>query len=170
MITSAADRPVDITLTTLGVPEVAPEAGGAGYVITREYYGMDGQRLDPGQWIVGDRFVTVIRVKAAERTGARLIIDDPLPAGIEIDNPNLLRSGDVGALSWLETSDAEHAEFRTDRFIAAVNSYGGAPVTLAYIARAVSPGVYHHPAATVEDMYRPDRRAWTDTSRTAIAE
>ncbi|MAY44076.1 MAG: PAN domain-containing protein [Rhodobacteraceae bacterium] len=170
VITSAADRPVDITLTTLGVPEVAPEAGGAGYVITREYYGMDGQRLDPGQWIVGDRFVTVIRVKAAERTGARLIIDDPLPAGIEIDNPNLLRSGDVGALSWLETSDAEHAEFRTDRFIAAVNSYGGAPVTLAYIARAVSPGVYHHPAATVEDMYRPDRRAWTDTSRTAIAE
>ena len=33
--------------------------------------------------------------------------------------------------------------------------------TLAYIVRAVTPGTYVHPAATVEDMYRPDRYART---------
>jgi uncharacterized protein YfaS (alpha-2-macroglobulin family) len=27
---------------------------------------------------------------------------------------------------------------------------------LAYVVRAVTPGVYAHPAATVEDMYRPE--------------
>ena len=170
VFTATGDRAVDITLTTLGVPAVAPDAGGAGYAITREFYSMEGQRLDPGQWSVGDRFVTVLRVSAAEPVGARLIIDDPLPAGFEIDNPNLLRSGDVGALSWLDPSEAEHAEFRSDRFIAAVNSRGGAPVTLAYVTRAVSPGRYHHPAATVEDMYRPDRNAHTATSAVTIAE
>ena len=29
--------------------------------------------------------------------------------------------------------------------------------TVAYIARAVSPGRYVQPAAVIEDMYRPDR-------------
>ena len=33
--------------------------------------------------------------------------------------------------------------------------------TVAYIVRAVTPGTYLHPAATVEDMYRPDRYART---------
>ncbi|SFV25723.1 alpha-2-macroglobulin family protein [Hyphomicrobium facile] len=32
-------------------------------------------------------------------------------------------------------------------------------VTLAYIVRAVNPGIFVHPAATVEDMYRPERYA-----------
>jgi uncharacterized protein YfaS (alpha-2-macroglobulin family) len=31
--------------------------------------------------------------------------------------------------------------------------------TLAYIVRAVTPGTFIHPAATVEDMYRPERYA-----------
>ena len=33
--------------------------------------------------------------------------------------------------------------------------------TLAYIVRAVTPGTYVHPAATVEDMYRPETYART---------
>ncbi len=33
--------------------------------------------------------------------------------------------------------------------------------TLAYIVRAVTPGTFVHPAATVEDMYRPERYART---------
>jgi alpha-2-macroglobulin len=33
--------------------------------------------------------------------------------------------------------------------------------TVAYIVRAVTPGTYLHPAATVEDMYRPERYART---------
>ena len=39
---------------------------------------------------------------------------------------------------------------------------------LAYIVRAVSPGSYHHPAATVEDMYRPRYRANTDTGAMTV--
>lgn len=170
VITAASGRDIDITLTTLGVLETPPEASGSGYVITREYYGMDGTRLSPESWSVGDRFVTILRVNSAEKIGARLIIDDPLPAGVEIDNPSLMRSGDVAALAWLDPTPADHAEFRSDRFLAAVNVRAGRPVTLAYVARAVSAGSYHHPAATVEDMYRPDRRARTATGRVTIAE
>jgi uncharacterized protein YfaS (alpha-2-macroglobulin family) len=131
---------------------------------------MEGETLDIARLTVGDRFVAVLEVTPHEQLGARLIIDDPLPAGVEIDNPSLLRSGDVGALDWLETTDATHAEFRSDRFIAAVETTSDdKSILLAYVARAVSPGEFHHPAASVEDMYRPTRRARTDTGRLTVS-
>jgi alpha-2-macroglobulin len=34
-----------------------------------------------------------------------------------------------------------------------------ATATVAYIVRAVTPGSFVHPAATIEDMYRPERYA-----------
>ena len=112
--------------------------------------------------------VAVLEITPFEAVGARLIIDDPLPAGFEIDNPNLLRSGQLRGLDWLQIKDAENAEFRSDRFIAAVNHRSAKPFQLAYIVRAVTPGTYHHPAATVEDMYRAEYRANTDTGRVTV--
>ncbi|MEO1555659.1 MAG: alpha-2-macroglobulin family protein [Pseudomonadota bacterium] len=159
----------DVTLTTYGVPLTPPEAGGYGYAITRSAYDMEGT-LVSGPWQVGERRVIVLRVVPFETVGARLMVDDPLPAGIEIDNPNLLRSGDVRALDWLEPAAAQHAEFRSDRFLAAVDHRGEEAFELAYIARAVSPGNFHHPAASVEDMYRAEYRAVTDTSRAVVTE
>lgn len=159
---------MDVTMTAYGVPEVAPEAGGYGYQIARSYYSMDGQPVQGGV-SAGDRMVVVIEVTPFEEVGARLIVDDPLPAGYEIDNPNLLRGGEIGALDWLETAEAENAEFRSDRFIAAVNHRDDSAFRLAYIVRAVSPGTFHHPAATVADMYRPEYRANTETGEVTIA-
>lgn len=161
-LTNTTDLPTDITLTTIGVPEVAEPAGGYGYDIERSYYTMDGQ-LVSGPVTIGDRLVVVLTVRPAERTGARLMVDDPLPAGLEIDNPNLLRSGDIRALDWLDTDTARHAEFRSDRFLAAIDWQSSGALRLAYMVRAVSPGDFHHPAALVEDMYRPQYRAYTDT-------
>ncbi len=40
--------------------------------------------------------------------------------------------------------------------------------TLAYIVRAVTPGTYVHPAATVEDMYRPEKYARTAAGTLAV--
>jgi uncharacterized protein YfaS (alpha-2-macroglobulin family) len=168
MITVAEGRTVDVTLTTIGLPDMPTEAGGTGYAITRSHYTMDGVRIERPERTVGERFVTVLQVSAFERSGARLMVDDPLPAGVEIDNPNLLRSGDIRELDWLVPSEADHAEFRSDRFLAAVTIRQGEPVTLAYIARAVTPGRFHHPAASVEDMYRPAYRARTDAGRLAV--
>jgi len=44
------------------------------------------------------------------------------------------------------------------------------PFRLAYIVRAISPGTYRLPAASVEDMYRPDYRARTDTGSVTVTE
>jgi uncharacterized protein YfaS (alpha-2-macroglobulin family) len=77
----------------------------------------------------------------------------------------------------------QHTEFRDDRFVAAFDFFGTpvgrnrgdgeadnpvASATVAYIVRAVTPGSYVHPAATVEDMYRPNRFARTASGRLEV--
>ena len=167
-ISAASGRSAEITLTTMGVPELSPQAGGYGYTLRREYYTLEGAPIESLSFETGARFVTVLTVIPHEQTGARLMVDDPLPAGVEIDNPNLLRSGDLRDLDWLKLSEARHAEFRSDRFLAAVDIGGSRTVTLAYVARAVTPGSFHHPAASVEDMYRPAYRAHTAAGRVEV--
>jgi len=85
----------------------------------------------------------------------------------------LVDSGDVKTLAWLKSGRSpKHTEFRDDRVVAAFNFFsdgnGGDGATgeavsasVAYIVRAVTPGTFVHPAATVEDMYRPERFART---------
>lgn len=167
---NASTAPMEVTLTTFGVPEGATLASGYGYRIERAYYDLDGAPLSPDDVRIGTRLVAVLTVTPADETGARLMVNDPLPAGFEIDNPNLLNAGDVAALDWLDPAYAEHAEFRADRFLAAVDWQSDRPFTLAYIVRAISPGQFHHPAALVEDMYRPEYRATTASGRVTVGE
>ena len=99
----------------------------------------------------------LVEAKAGE---GRLMVTDPLPAGFEIDNPNLIRAGDIRALDWLQvTEETQNVEFRQDRFLAAVDWTTDKPFRLAYVVRAVTPGHFAHPAPSVEDMYRPEYRA-----------
>ncbi len=170
VLSNTGSRPTDVTLTTIGVPAYKVEKGGYGYDLTRQYFTTDGQPMNPDTIRSGDRFVVVLTVDPFEQGGARLMVNDPLPAGFEIDNPNLLASGDVAALDWLDPVSAEHSEFRSDRFLAAVDWRSDAPFRLAYIVRAVTPGTYHHPAAVVEDMYRPQYRARTAAGQLNVAE
>ena len=169
-IRNAGQGDTDITLTTIGVPSEPVPAGGYGYSIERAYYTMDGTLVEGGTVASGTRLVTVLTVTPFEKTGARLMINDALPAGLEIDNPNLLRSGDISQLKWLKPIQGEHSEFRADRFLTAVDWRSDKAFRLAYIVRAVAPGQYHHPAATVEDMYRPRYRARTDAGQLTVTE
>jgi alpha-2-macroglobulin len=158
-----------VTVTTYGVPSDPEPAGGNGYAITRTYYTMDGQEVAPGSVAAGTRLVTVLEVTPFGYGEARLMVNDPLPAGFEIDNPNLMSAGSTSELSWLDTlQDVQHSEFRQDRFLTAVDWSSDQPFRLAYVVRAVSPGTFHHPAASVEDMYRPDFRARSETGELTI--
>ncbi|MEI4484683.1 alpha-2-macroglobulin family protein [Frigidibacter sp. MR17.14] len=169
-LTNAGDRPTDLTLTTFGTPAEPEPEGGRGWRIARSYYTLDGDPAEIGALKQGDRLVAVLDITPLEGGAARLMIDDPLPAGIEIDNPALIRGGDIAALDWLETAEPASAEFRAERFRAAVDAQDGAAFRLAYILRAVTPGRFHQPAASLEDMYRPEFRARTATGEVTIAE
>ncbi len=168
-VTNKSGKSAVTVLTTYGVPGESEPAGGNGYTIERRYYSMAGASVNLDNVALNERFVVVIRVVPDGYSGARLIVSDPLPAGFEIDNPDLLKSGDIKALDWLNLTDkANHKEFRFDRFVAAIDWSSKKPFQLAYIMRAISPGRFHQPAASVQDMYRPEFRARTTAGQVVI--
>ena len=158
------DAAVTAVVSVTGIPIVAPPAGGNGFAIERRYYTPDGTLIDPSTVAQNDRFVVAITVTQTEERAGQLLVVDPLPAGFEIENPNLSLSGDVDRYPWLDAEAfIDHTEARTDRFVAGLYRWQSAPLqfTVAYTVRAVSPGTFVHPGAVVEDMYRPERRANT---------
>ena len=104
--------------------------------------------------------MVVLKITEPQPQFGRVMVADYLPAGFEIDNPHLVSSGDTGTLPWItDAAQPVDTEFRDDRFTAAFDRKRGDPAmfTVAYVVRAVSPGNYVLPQASVEDMYRPDR-------------
>ena len=153
-------------LTLMGAPAYDEPAMQNGYRIERWLYTMDGEPAT--EFVQNQRYVAIIRVTPEQERRGRLIISDPLAAGFEIDNPNLLRSGDIGKLDWLQLDNSGVSEFRVDRFLNAVTWASKDALQMAYIVRAVSPGVFRQPAALVEDMYRPSLRATTGVNMVTI--
>lgn len=160
VVQNTSDIAAQSVLTVSGIPLVQDPAANQGYEVAREYYKLDGSRADLTKVKQNDRLVVVLKVTEPETKYARLLLVDPLPAGLEIDNPKLMDGDQLAALSWLKREvEPSNAEYRDDRFVVAVDRAPGQPAAFAfaYMVRAVSPGHYVQPAATVEDMYRPER-------------
>jgi uncharacterized protein YfaS (alpha-2-macroglobulin family) len=168
VIANQGDTPADAVLTTFGVPARPEPASGNGYSLTRIYYSLEGEPVTLDAVPQNTRLIAVLTVTGSRSDTARLMIDDPLPAGFEIDNPNLLKGG--GTLpDWVDPpEDPAFVEFRSDRFLAAIDAQGNDRFQLAYVVRAVSPGHFHHPAASLEDMYRPQFRARTEAGSVEV--
>ncbi|MCB1510097.1 MAG: alpha-2-macroglobulin family protein, partial [Hyphomicrobiaceae bacterium] len=179
-VTNTGGSPTDAVVSVVGSSLMTEPAAAHGFKIERTYYTLDGQPVDLASANGGkatvkqsQRLVAVLTVTADAAAG-RVLLVDRLPAGFEIENPRLVSGGDLKALSWLKTTiDPEHTSFRDDRFVAAFNFFNvnakKRTATLAYVVRAVSPGSYVHPAATVEDMYRPDLHARTGAGRLIVS-
>ncbi|MEI9900749.1 MAG: hypothetical protein WDN31_12205 [Hyphomicrobium sp.] len=197
-VTNDGGANVDAVVSVIGASLVPEPAVSKGFTIERSYYKLDGTPVDlksasggTAEIAQNERLVAVVKVQSND-PGGRVLLVDRLPAGFEIDNPHLVDSGDVKALDWLKTTvQPEHSEFRDDRFVAAFNFASGnteaqnspadatpdgvantkGPVmsaTVAYMVRAVTPGAFVHPAATVEDMYRPERYARTAAGKLTV--
>jgi uncharacterized protein YfaS (alpha-2-macroglobulin family) len=97
-----------------------------GFTIERAYYTLDGKPVDlksatggTSQIKQNERFVVVVKVSSPD-TGGRILLVDRLPAGLEIENPRIVDSGDIKSLSWLKTTvQPDHTDFRDARFVAA---------------------------------------------------
>ena len=164
-IANKGKNPVQAVVTTVAAPVQPLPAGGDGFTIERTYYRLDGSEANVTEVNQNERFVVVLKVRELNDWPSRIVVADMLPAGFEIDNPGLVNSASLSNFPWLEQTEAAHLEFRDDRFVAAMDSNGdsGREFTLAYVVRAVTPGTYAHPAANVEDMYRPQYSARTAT-------
>ncbi|MDF0696139.1 alpha-2-macroglobulin family protein [Rhizobium sp. MC63] len=169
-LTNQTNDSVSAVVTTVAAPTVPLPAGGDGFLIERSYYTLDGEEANISEAKQNERYVVVIHVRETNDWQSRIVITDLLPAGFEIDNPNLVDSAQMTNFDWIGEISAAHTEFRYDRFVAAFNRAPGEEreFNVAYVVRAVTPGTYDHPAASVEDMYRPELSARTATGKMEV--
>jgi uncharacterized protein YfaS (alpha-2-macroglobulin family) len=168
-VSNLGSSPLQAVVAVSGSPVVPEPASSNGMTLTRIYYTLDGKPVDPSQVAQNTRLVVVLNASrdGTDQTGNFLLVDR-LPAGLEIENPQLVATGSTGSLSWLtDLTDVTYTEFRDDRFVAAFTDQGA---KLAYIVRAVAPGRYTLPGATVEDMYRPERNATLATTAMSVVD
>jgi alpha-2-macroglobulin len=170
-ITNTGEAPVQAVVSVSGSPITPEPAASNGFKIERNYFTLDGKPADVGKAKQNDRFAVVLKITEAKPEFGHIMVSDYLPAGLEIDNPKLVSSGDSGTLDWIEDGEEpENTEFRDDRFTAAIDraSDDTAVFTVAYVVRAVSPGKYVLPQAYVEDMYNPSRYGRSGTGSVEV--
>ena len=170
-VTNTGDEEVSAMVTVTGAPLTPEPAAEKGFKIERLTATLDGDPVDVKTVKQNTRLVVVLKVTEAQPQFGRVIVADYLPAGFEIDNPHLVSSGETGTLPWItDGAEPASAEFRDDRFTAAFErKKDDSPVfTVAYVVRAIAPGKYVRPQASVEDMYRPDRFGRTATENVEV--
>jgi uncharacterized protein YfaS (alpha-2-macroglobulin family) len=170
-VTNTGLTTVQAVVTVTGAPLTPEPAAQNGFRIERQTYTLDGDPVDAAQVKQNTRLVVVLKITESQPQFGRIMVADYLPAGFEIDNPHLVSSGDTGTLPWItDALEPVNTEFRDDRFTAAFDRKRGdaAVFTVAYVVRAVSPGTYVQPQASVEDMYRPDRYGRSDSGKVEV--
>ena len=158
------------TVTVSGAPIAAPGAVQNGLTLFKRLLSFDGGAVDPSRLRQGDRVIVLVSGRSPQARSTALVIDDPLPAGFEIETvlgPDDAQSGPFRFLGELSSPDV--AEARDDRYVAALDLPGKSAFAFAYVARAVTPGDFLLPGAQARDMYRPGLNARTASGRTVVA-
>ncbi|MEX3957198.1 MG2 domain-containing protein [Trinickia sp. EG282A] len=175
-ITNSSDQRLFVQLSLAGNPiqTPSPDVRHLGSLtVTREYLQADGSALGGAPLKVGDTVLVHLRANSVNTVTGSALVVDRIPAGLEIENQNLVKGedgegikvGDVDVSEAMQSEKIQHVEFRDDRFVAAVKlGWGG--LDLFYRARVVTPGRYAVPPAIVEDMYRPQYFGVLDTQST----
>lgn len=157
-------------VTVTGTPVAAPAAEENGISLSKRIVGFDGGAVDIASLRQGQRVIVLVSGRSAQARSTALVVDDPLPAGFEIETvlgPDDAQSGPFRFLGELSNADVQEA--RDDRYVAALDLPGRSNFAFAYVARAVTAGDFLLPGAQAKDMYRPTLNARTAPGRTTIA-
>jgi uncharacterized protein YfaS (alpha-2-macroglobulin family) len=155
-----------------------------GFEVERRYEAIenpaDVQRLSDGRWQIraGARIaVQLTMVATASRYHVALV--DPLPAGLEVINPDLtpsaippegptpLQRGGRGA-SWWWGPWYQHQNLRDNRVEAFTALLPGGVYSYRYEARATTPGEFVVPPTKAEEMYTPETFGRSASDRVVV--
>ncbi|WAS91057.1 Ig-like domain-containing alpha-2-macroglobulin family protein [Nannocystis punicea] len=149
-----------------------------GFVVDRAYEAIDDpkdvSRDADGTWrIKGGARVRVRLTMVAPTRRYHVALVDPLPAGLEPQNPALMTTGslpeDPQAMSkqspwwWWNRPWFEHQNLRDERAEAFTSLLWEGVHTYTYVALATTPGVFVVPPPKAEEMYHPETfgRGWS---------
>ena len=127
-----------------------------GIAIRREFLDQAGNAIDASSLSQGELIVVRLKIDTQGRQLDQLVLEDLLPAGWEIENPNLATSQQFGWLREKNEGD-RHREARDDRMLIFTGPILG-EAAFHYAVRATTPGTYALPPPTVSGMYEPEIR------------
>lgn len=154
--------PLYVELSLNGNPVKQPAQRDDPIKLTRRMHAADGSPIVNRPLKVGETVIVHLTARSTTPIGTGMVVDK-IPAGLEIENMNIVQGEHAGAIRIAEQDPAsamkdtriKHVEFRDDRFVAAVR-LGNDVLHLFYRARVVTPGKFIAPALYAEDMYRPE--------------
>ena len=121
---------------------------------------MDGEpALEDGKVKQNTLLVAVVegRLGKYQNRSQENLVVDMLPAGFELENAALSGGKSSSELGWImkdkEKTKPSYEALKDDRYVASFRHKQ--KFKLVYLVRAVTPGVYAHPAVYIEDMYHP---------------
>jgi uncharacterized protein YfaS (alpha-2-macroglobulin family) len=153
-----------------------------GFTVERIYESVDDpgdvRRDEDGVWHI--RAGARVRVKltmAAPSRRVHVALVDPLPAGLEILNPELAVTAELpldpsrsqGKRRWLG-SWYQHQNLRDERAEAFTSYLWAGVYEYSYMARATTPGAFVAPPAKAEEMYAPETFGRTGTDWVVVEE
>ncbi len=170
-IHNAGPTPISQLVSVVGLPAAPEEAAAHGFTLSRTLFDLDGKPLKNDTLQHHDLIVVILEGRATEASHQRIVISDLLPAGLDIETVRFADSPQLGNLSWLGTlSLARYADYRRDRFLAALDLEEGHPgFRVVYLARAVTRGDFMQAGATVEKENDPAHFARTAPGRLQIS-
>ncbi len=161
-VSNTGKSPLYLEFALSGHAIKAPESKSDPIALARTLHSPDGSLIGDRPLKVGESVMVHLVAKSSTQISTGLIVDR-IPAGLEIENLNIVQGEQMGTVQIARMSPAaamadsriRHMEFRDDRFVAAVQ-LGFREVHLFYRARVVTPGTFQVPPVYAEDMYRPN--------------
>lgn len=151
--------------------ENVPARGSADLNVTREYFRLrvveDGYKLnwklDPLSGDVRSGDVLVVRLKIDGNKARHLMIEDPIPAGVEqVESVGNLNLDYTSGHDWTDWYSSR--EFRDNRTVFFLDYFDGS-ATFQYAMRVQVPGQFRIAPARAELMYRPAVQSNTTSGR-----
>lgn len=156
---------------TRGIP--APGAHvpqSAGLEIARDSLDRDGNPVDLANVPQGALVVVRLSVRATSGPVSNVVLENLLPAGLEVENPRLATTE---RLPWMEAEEkaaSVHVDLRDDRVLLFTDLPDTRWHTHYALLRAVTPGSFTLPPPQAEAMYAPELRASGEVSRLTVNE
>jgi uncharacterized protein YfaS (alpha-2-macroglobulin family) len=144
-----------------GVPIERPRNENAGDLqVTRRYLDTAGKPVAANQIRSGDLIRVELEVQSKQGV-PNIVIEDLLPAGLEVENPRLQSGAAAGIAAADDGADKRepnalhvaYTDFRDDRVNVMGSFTSGGKGRVSYLARAVTPGTYVVPPVRAECMY-----------------
>ncbi|MEW5902562.1 MAG: hypothetical protein AB1715_13940, partial [Acidobacteriota bacterium] len=133
-----------------------------GIAVLKKIESLDGRPLE----IIPPGGLAVVTIQVAvPQESLYVVVDDPLPAGLEAVNPTFLtESEEQGRVLWTSTEQRlwpwwegfNHIEMHDDRVLLFADSLVAGIHTHRYLARAATFGTFLQPGTRAEKMYAPE--------------